>query len=251
MKAMIFAAGVGSRLKPFTLEHPKALAEVGGRPIIERVLRNVVGAGADSVVVNVHHFAEQIKDFLTKCDLGVEVHVSDESDKLLDTGGGVLKARTLLEGEEPFLVHNADILTDIDLTDMYRFHCRSGADVTLLATPRQTSRYLYFRRDTGRLAGWSNEKTSEVRPAGFVPDNAMLKLAFGGIHVMSPSVFPALAAYAPAGTPFSTTPFYVDNISKLNIQAYTPQTDFIWCDIGTPEALRRANTIIENGLISN
>ena len=251
MKAMIFAAGVGSRLRPFTLEHPKALAPVGGRPILERVVRNVVAAGAEAVVVNVHHFADQVKDFLAGEDFGVPVSVSDESALLLDTGGGVLKARPLLDGDAPFLVHNADILTDVDLADMYRQHCESGADVTLLATPRKTSRYLYFSPETGRLLGWSNDKTGETRPTGFVPDAGMLKLAFGGIHVISPSVFDVLAAYAPADTPFSTTPFYVDNISTLNIQAYTPHSGFTWCDIGTPESLQRANTIIENGLISN
>ena len=247
MKAMIFAAGVGSRLRPFTLSHPKALAPVGGKPVLERVLDNVIAAGADSIVVNVHHFASQVVDFINNRDFGVPVCISDESQLLLDTGGGILKAKELLDGEAPFIVHNADIVTNLDIRDMYRRHVESGADVTLLATERQTSRYLFFDKVTHRLLGWCNEKTGQTKPADFRPDSeSMNKLAFGGVHIISPRVFGALGSYASADTPFSLTPFYVDNVSNLNIQFYTPSGDFKWCDIGTPETLEKANMLINS-----
>lgn len=247
MKAMIFAAGVGSRLKPFTLNHPKAMAPVGGKPVLERVIDRLVAAGADSLVVNVHHFSEQIVDFLQSKDFGVSVQVSDESDLLLDTGGGILKARPMLDGAEPFVVHNADIVSNLDIRDMYLNHVQSGADVTLLATERVTSRYLFFDKKTRLLVGWCNEKNGECRPAGFTPDTqTMYKLAFGGAHIISPTVFDVLQSYKPIGMPFSITPFYVDSINKLKIQFYTPGQGFKWCDIGTPETLERANELIKN-----
>lgn len=243
---MVFAAGVGSRLKPFTLEHPKALAPVAGVPAIERVMRRLVAAGVDEIVVNVHHFADQVVDFVTANNgFGVTVHFSDETGHLLETGGGIVKASDWLEGDTPFIVHNADIVTTIDLADMYRRHVECGADVTLLATPRKTSRHFFFDKASNRLTGWDNAKTGEYRPADFRPDDTTAELAFGGVHVISPRVLGALKAYAPADTAFSITPFYVDNCRTLNIQAYTPAPgSFVWADIGTPESLQAATQLI-------
>lgn len=244
---MIFAAGIGSRLKPFTLTHPKALAPVGGIPVLQRVMENVIRGGATDVVVNVHHFADQVVDFLNRHNFKATINVSDESDLLMDTGGGILKARPFLDGDAPFVAHNADIVTNLDIADMYNRHVISGADITLLCSARNTSRYLFFDKQSGRLVGWVNEKTGQSKPKGFVPDLAtMHKLAFGGVHVISPNVFDALDVYAPDNTPFSLTPFYVDNLSKLNIQFYTPQHNFVWCDIGTPQTLQRANELVES-----
>lgn len=251
---MIFAAGKGTRLKPFTDHHPKALAPAGGIPMLERVTGRVIAAGATEIVINIHHFAGQVKDFVDSLAVRtpeVKFLISDESETLLDTGGGLLKARKFLDiGETPFLVHNADILTSLDLRDMMSHHLRSGADVTLLAMPRKTSRYLYFDRHSARLCGWCDLRTGRVRPEGFVPDEPrQRRLAFGGIHIISPRIFPCLERYSrtsagPDGA-FSITPFYCDNCRELDIRAYSPDPEtFMWLDIGTPEKLAQADAIL-------
>ena len=148
MKAMIFAAGLGTRLRPLTDHMPKALVPVAGKPMLERVILRLKEAGFNEIMVNIHHFGEQIIDFLRAHDnFGTEIHISDERGMLLDTGGGIKKARPFLDGQEPFLVHNADILTDIDLAGLYRHHLESDAESTLLVSERKTSRYLLFDDD--------------------------------------------------------------------------------------------------------
>lgn len=247
MRALIFAAGKGTRLKPFTDSHPKALAEVEGVPMLERVIRRLIAAGVDEAVVNVHHFAGQVTDFLkAKGDFGITIHVSDESDRILETGGGMLKARRWLDtGDgEPFLVHNADILTDVSLQSMLAAHrANPGAVATLLCMPRESSRHLYFDHKTHRLEGWGNDRTGEVVPAGFRISSDMNKLAFGGVHVVSPSIFGPLEEYSRRiGTDaFSITPFYAESAPSLPIYAWTPKAQsFSWYDIGTPEKLAQA-----------
>ena len=155
MKAMIFAAGLGSRLKPLTDTMPKALVPIAGRPMLEHVILKLKAAGFTEIVINIHHFGEQILDFLKANEnFGLIIHISDERDLLLDTGGGVKKARSFFENsDEPFLIHNVDILSDVNLKDLYDYHLQSGAVATLLASQRKTSRYLLF--DAGkRLCGW-------------------------------------------------------------------------------------------------
>ena len=143
MKAMIFAAGLGTRLKPLTDHMPKALVPVAGKPILEHVIGKLKSSGFDEVVINVHHFADQIIDFLkAKDNFGIKIWISDETDELLDTGGGIQKAAPYFD--EPFLVHNADILSNVDLKALYDFHRTSGNDATLLVSPRKTVRYLLF-----------------------------------------------------------------------------------------------------------
>lgn len=239
MKALVFAAGVGSRLKPFTLEHPKALAPVGGVPMLARVINKLRDAGVDEIVVNVHHFADQIIDFL-KTDFGVRIHISDESGELLDTGGGLLKARKWLEGPEPFIVHNADILTDFDINEMVGRHLLSGADATLLVAPRHTTRYLYF--NDSRLLGWANLTTGETRPEGFCPADSMKAMAFGGVHVVSPAIFDRLQNFTSRRV-FSIVPFYVAMADTLKIVPFVQPAGSHWIDIGKPENLKQANSL--------
>ncbi|MCR5575232.1 MAG: NTP transferase domain-containing protein, partial [Bacteroidaceae bacterium] len=126
---MIFAAGIGSRLRPITDSIPKALVPVGGIPMLQHTLLRLKGFGFNDVTINIHHFGQQIIDFLQANDnFGMTIHISDERDELLDTGGGILKAQPFLDGDEPFLVHNVDILSNIDLGEVYRSHVASGAD---------------------------------------------------------------------------------------------------------------------------
>lgn len=243
MNALVFAAGLGTRLRPLTLDRPKALVEVGGEPMLGRVIRRLAAAGVDRVVVNNHHFSNKVKSYLAANDFGVETAVSDESDLLLDTGGGLLKARRLLDDGQPFFVHNADIFTDLDLAAMAEAHRRSGAGATLLVQPRRSSRQLLFDR-CGRLMAWENIKTGEVRPAG--AETAGLEpLAFGGIHILSPSVFEPLSRYSSEPV-FPIVPFYVDNAKKIDIRAYLAPTSTNWFDIGNPEKLEAARQFISS-----
>lgn len=253
MKAMIFAAGLGTRLKPFTLNHPKALVPVCGKPMLQRVIENLAAAGIKKIVVNVHHFAPQIVDFLLKNDnFGLDIRISDESDCLLDTGGGLLKARDLLvddASDEPILLHNADILTDSPLDNMLADHERSGADVTLLCSRRDSSRTLYFNTSDNRLEGWKNLSNGERKPAGFMPNETSDSSPFGGVHIVNPSVFPLLEKYSGGEIkPFSIVPFYLDSLDRLIIHRYMLPDGFYWFDVGSAEKLAAAETYLETNL---
>ena len=244
MKALIFAAGLGTRLRPLTNDRPKALVEVAGVTMLERVIRHVSAAGFSDIVVNVHHFGEKIIRFLEENDnFGLNISVSDEREMLLDTGGGILKARHLLDDGEPFLVHNADILTDLDLTAFYRSHIDSGAMASVLVKERQTQRYFVFDEDY-RLRGWINKATGETRPDHFTwSENRYRTLAFGGVHVISPSIFPELEKYSKGSAKFSITPFYIDECHNHLIKGYEPKEKYTWLDVGKPETLDEANRL--------
>lgn len=255
MKALVFAAGLGTRLGEFTKEHPKALVEVDGTPMLGRVLLKLRDAGISDVTVNVYHFAQQIKDYLAANDeFGMLLHISDETGMLLETGGGMLAAARYLDGDEPVVVHNADILTDFPLAEMISRHSASGADATLLVAKRDTARYIMFAPD-GRMEGWTNISTGQCRPEGFVPQAAMLRRAFGGVHVVSPRILAALARYNDARVSagaaadahgvsrFSIMDFYIDSCRELQLRAYEPSRPYRWCDIGKPDSLARAREL--------
>ncbi|MBD5226233.1 MAG: NTP transferase domain-containing protein [Bacteroidales bacterium] len=240
---MIFAAGIGSRLKPFTDSHPKALAPVCGVPALERVLIRVRDAGIKKVVVNVHHFASQIIEFLEHNSFfGLDVTISDETGRLLDTGGGLLKAEELLMGSEPILLHNADIITDASISDMKQSHLSHGSDVTLLVSSRSSSRMLYFSQ-SNLLQGWKNLNSGQQIPVSVNLEN-YISMAFGGVHIVSPDIFKLLRRYekeiAGEGNPFSIMPFYLWAINQLAIYGWCPPSPFRWFDIGTPEKLKAA-----------
>ena len=189
---MIFAAGLGTRLRPLTDNMPKALVPVAGKPMLERVVLRLKEAGFNDITVNIHHFGEQIIDFLrANGNFGANIHISDEREALLDTGGGIKKARPFLEGNEPFLVHNADILSETDLAALYRHHQESGAEATLLVSERQTSRYLLFDGQY-RLHGWTNKSTGEVKPQGFLIRKESIRSLLSVASMSSPLPFSAL-----------------------------------------------------------
>lgn len=238
---MIFAAGIGSRLKPITDTMPKALVPVGGVPMLQRTLLRLKEAGFTDVTINIHHFVQQIIDFLQQNDnFGLDIHISDERDGLLDTGGGILKARPFLEGDEPFLVHNVDILSNIDLRQVYDSHVQSGADATLLVSDRTTTRKLLFDKEM-RMQGWLNHSTGEVLPEDFVwmPEQHR-ELAFEGIHVISPTLFKYLGEGTQWQGKFSIIPFYLSVCKQLHLRGYELK-DITWFDIGKPETLQKAN----------
>ena len=250
MKAIVFAAGLGTRLRPLTDDRPKALVEVGGRPLLDHVMRRLAEAGCDEVVVNVHHFAGKVIDYLsTHSSHGMTVHVSDESDLLLDTGGGIARARQWLDGDEPFIAHNADILTTLDLRAMVDAHRASRATATLLVKQRDTRRYLLLDNND-RLRGWTHLDTGEVRPEGIAVDAQWRRRAFGGVHVISPDIFDALEAYRNMhGPKFGIIPFYVDNCRQINVRGYEPPVDYQWLDVGKPDTLARARELFKLQLL--
>lgn len=243
MKALVFAAGLGTRLRPLTDHKPKALVELCGVTMLERVITNIKNSGITDVVVNVHHFGDQIIDFLKdKDNFGINITISDERDLLLDTGGGILKARHLLEGDEPFLVHNADILTDLNLAEMIAYHKANGADVTLLAKQRSTQRYLVFG-ENNQMVGWTNIATGEVKPADLVVKQENSLLAFGGVHVISPRIFDSLAKFA-TEPKFSIMQYYIAACCDISIAGYNPD-GYNWFDIGKIETLQKAELFLQ------
>lgn len=244
MKALIFAAGLGTRLGSITSTCPKALVEVGGEPMLKRVILKLKAAGINDFVVNVHHHAQMIVDYLKANDyFGANISISDESQHLLDTGGGLLKARNLLDGNEPVIIHNADILTDFDLCPMIKQHLSSKADATLLVAKRETSRYLLFDNDM-RMRGWTDVRTNEIRtPWDSDTVEQCTRYAFGGIHIVSPTIFPELEKFG-TEPKFSITPFYISACKNLNIMGFMPEESYHWCDIGKPQSLIDAQNIV-------
>lgn len=246
MIGIIFAAGIGTRLKPFTDRHPKALAPLGGVPALVRVARKLIDAGARGLIVNVHHFPGQIRECIAAQPFAHMVEISDESQLLLDTGGALAKiAREsrlfrLTDDNEQVMVHNADICTDFDMADMCRAQASAASDATILVDPRREStRHFLFGSD-GRLCGWENTAKGITRPDGL--DTAGLTAAaFGGVHVMPASTVRRIAATAPAPLgPFSITDWYIDHCRSEHIAAFTPAYPYRWHDIGTPEKLAAA-----------
>ena len=244
MNALILAAGLGTRLGELTSNRPKALVEVCGRTMLEHQLIHLSAAGFDRFVINIHHFSGAVRDFLDEHDnFGLDIRLSDETDLLLDTGGGIRKAMRLFDNDQPVLVHNVDIFSCMDLKALYCGHIESGADSTLLVAQRSTSRYLYFDTD-GLLRGWSNEKTGQVRsPYPDFDKTRFTPCAFQGIHVLSKSLLPLLDAMPEPR--FSITDFYVDNAARLRLRSVISDANN-WVDAGKPETLERASQIIKS-----
>ena len=249
--AMIFAAGLGTRLKPYTDHCPKAMVEVAGRPMIAHQLEKLRKAGFNRVVINVHHYAEQIIDYVNANNgFGLHVAFSDERGQLLDTGGGIRKALPLFAPDSPVLIHNVDIFSDADLEALYKNHIDVGSDASLLVSERNTSRYFIFD-DENHLVGWKNIQTGEVRTSCdelkpalecLTTDDERYRLrAFSGIHVISPTLFPLLEQQ---GEVFSITNFYWQNSRQRDIRCMEAPRGFQWVDAGKPEALKRAEEIV-------
>ena len=241
MKALIFAAGLGTRLKPLTDNLPKALIPIGGKPLLEHVILKLKAAGFNEIIVNVHHFPDQIIDFLKlKNNFDIRIEVSDERDLLLDTGGGVRKTAWFFDDGESFLVHNVDILSNLDLKELYNNHVSSGSVATLVVSKRDTFRYLLFNEDD-RLCGWINEKTGETKPVTFSDISGFNKLAFAGIQMLSHDIFKLMADYEPK---FSIMDFYLSNVGDQMIKGFVP-VDFHMLDVGKLNVLDEAERFVK------
>ena len=275
MQAMIFAAGLGTRLKPLTDTMPKALVSVGGEPLLKRVIHNLSVAGVDRIVVNVHHFAQQIIDYLKENDnFGLDIRISDESAGLLETGGGIKHAAPLFAPDAPILIHNVDILSNVDLRHFYQ---RAGGllktdglasatgdvpdasvgatgdvpdasvgatgdvpDALLLVSQRKTQRYLLFD-DTMRLVGWTNIATGEVKsPYPDLDPKACRMYAFAGIHALSPRMIPLMNQFPDR---FSIIDFYLQTCATHRIEGFA-KDDLQLMDIGKLDTLAQAEEFL-------
>lgn len=227
---MILAAGLGTRLKNITQNMPKALVPVNGQPMLKMIIDNLTKSGFHYIVVNVHHFSQQIKDFIKNNKFDADIYISDESHKLLDTGGGIKYAHRFFQDSESFLVHNVDIYSEVDLKDFYDSHIQSENLVSLAVRERKSSNYLLFDQNK-HLSGWKSYKTnSEIITR---PQDKYTELAFSGIHVISPQIFSLFRDEEK----FSIINEYLNLSNKNNIGAYI-HNDAEILDLGKPEAIK-------------
>jgi NDP-sugar pyrophosphorylase family protein len=236
MKAMLFAAGLGTRLKPFTDHHPKALAEVNGKTLLEHNIRYLQRFGIEDVVVNVHHFADQIIEVLEdNSGFGSWVTISDERDEVLETGGGLKKAAEHFINEESFVVMNVDVLTNLDLGRMIEAHNENLAFATLAVMKRDSSRHLLFD-DQMILCGWRNNNTGEERISRL---SNLHPFAFSGIQVLTPEILDM-----PFEGKFSMIDVYL-HYAKTHLISGYDHTGNIFIDVGKPDSLEKAAYLFE------
>ncbi|HUM51243.1 MAG TPA: nucleotidyltransferase family protein [Chitinophagales bacterium] len=247
---MIFAAGLGTRLKPLTDNCPKALIPVGDKPMLQIVIEQLKKYGFNEIILNVHYLAEQIYDFIEQNNqFGISISFSDETNELLETGGGLWKAHHFFDDGKPFLLCNADVLTNINLEKFYSAHLQSNAISTLAIRERNSSRYLLFD-DDDILFGWENVKTHEVKISRkLTTHNSRLttenyqhplhERAFSGYHIISPEIFTTCKRQGV----FSMVDWYLDICNEHTIKCYHHNDD-VWIDIGSPEQLVKANEVI-------
>jgi NDP-sugar pyrophosphorylase family protein len=232
MKALIFAAGKGTRLKPFTDHHPKALAKVNDVPLLERNIKYLQSFGINDFVINVHHFGGQIVDFLKiNNNFNAKIEISDESEELLETGGGLVFARRFLDHGEDFIIMNADILTEININDLVEYHKRMKDFATLAVSDRESSRKLLFNNDFV-LRGWLNVQTGEQRLAEF--NKGFKAFAFSGVHCINPVIFNKIKRTGK----FSVMEEYLDLMQTEHIHGFLHQSILI--DVGRPQSVLEA-----------
>lgn len=238
MKAMVLAAGLGTRLKPWTDFHPKALAKVGGITLLERQIRYLQKFDIFDVVVNVHHFAEQIFQAIEENEgWGSNISISHEVEKVLETGGGLKNAAALLQNSEDILLINVDILTDLDLQKLIDYHQSNRGIATIVISDRLTSRYFLFDEQS-RLSGWTNTKTGEERIVRMV--HPLYKKAFSGIHIIKRDIFPLL----PSEEKFSIVEAYLKMAAENPIYGYDHSLG-VFLDLGKPDNLILAEQLIQ------
>ncbi len=239
MKAMIFAAGMGTRLQSETFHQPKALVEIGNKTLLQHAIEKVKSCNVSEIVINVHHFADQIIQFIDKHDFGIPIHISDEREKLLETGGGLKKAKKFLNDSSPILVYNVDVLSDINLDEVVNEHKSSGALATMVVRSRKTNRYLKFS-SSKQLVGWGNSKSGETkisRPEYF---DSAIKMAFSGIHIIDPEIFD----YMPEADRFPIMELYLELAKTKTIKGFF-DTSELWMDVGKPEQLKKARSLFK------
>lgn len=236
---MIFAAGLGTRLKTETAQKPKALVDINGKPLLLLAIEKLKNEGVSKIVVNVHHFSGLVINWINSFDFGIPVYISDETEKLLDTGGGLKKAAKMLAGTEPVLIYNVDIISQMEIGPMVSQHLKTGAMATLAVAKRETQRYFTFDSNL-RLTGWKNKATDEKKisiPGAFEQSD---EYAYCGFHVIHPSIFD----FMPADDRFSIVDFYLELTKAKPVYGFTYTSD-LWIDVGKPEELEKARLLLK------
>lgn len=243
MKALLFAAGLGTRLKEHTQDKPKALVNLAGKPLLQHAIEHLKSFGITSIILNAFHFAEQVISFIEENNsFGIDIHISDERDMLLDTGGGLKKAGAFLKGNEPILIYNVDVISNLDLNVLLKYHQEEKALATLVVRSRETSRYLMFDQNL-QLSGWKNFSNGETRisrPDSFADAQP---LAFSGIHLIQPEL---LAMITEEGK-FPIMDLYLRLAINQSIKAFIDDSS-LWMDLGKPEELQAAERLFRSNL---
>ena len=237
MQAMILAAGLGTRLKPITDELPKALVEINGKTLLEIAIRNLIENDFRRIIINVHHFADKVKDFINKNTFAADIFISDETDLLLDTGGGIKHAKKLFDNS-PILVHNVDIISNLNLKEFYQYHISDDSVASLVVSNRKSNRYLLFNNDN-ILCGWQDVNKDEkiiVRA-----ESKLNQLAFNGIHILNPHLINSF----PNEEVFSVIKAYLKIAGTEDIHAYV-SNDIRWIDVGMVDSLQKASNLIRS-----
>lgn len=238
MKALLFAAGLGTRLKEQTQNKPKALVNLAGKPLLQHAIEHLIRFGITDITINVFHFAEQVISFIKENNsFGIDIHISDERDQLMDTGGGLKKAGVFLKGDEPILIYNVDVISNLDLNVLQKYHQEQKALATLVVRPRETNRYLMFDKDL-QLAGWKNFSNGETRisrPESFADAQP---LAFSGIHLIQPVLLKMITEEGK----FPIMDLYLRLAKDYTIKAYLDHSN-LWMDLGKPEQLQAAEKL--------
>lgn len=236
MQAMILAAGLGTRLKPITESIPKALVEVNGKTLLEIAIRKLIENDFRKIIINTHHFSNKVKEFLDRNTYAAEIIISDESDLLLDTGGGLKHAQKYFD-DSPLLVHNVDIISNLDLKEFYQYHLSDDLIASLVVSKRISSRYLLFN-DENILCGWEDVKKNEQI---IVRDKDILnQFAFNGIHILNPQIINQF----PDEKVFSVIKAYLKLAETEEIQGYVCN-DIKWIDVGKLDSLEKAEELVK------
>ena len=239
MQAMIFAAGLGTRLKPLTDHKPKALIEVCGKPLLWHVLNRLKAAGTNRIVINLHHFSSQIIDYLEENQFfGLDIKISDETSLLLDTGGGLRKAAPLFDDYRPIFIHNVDIFSNVDIR---QFYLSMSGDATLMVSTLPSTRKLIFDDDM-RLVGWTNTQTGEIKsPYPNLKPEKYHQFAFSGIHTFSPTLFSLMESWP---SRFGIIDFYLNVCRDRHIKGFLKE-DLRFIDVGKLDTLKEAESFIQ------
>lgn len=241
MKAFLLAAGLGTRLQEHTRNCPKALVTLAGKPLLQHAVEYLKKYGITDVTINVHHFAERIIDFVVeKHSFGIDIHISDERDQLLDTGGGLKKASSFLQGNEPILIYNVDIITNLNLDDFLNYHLKNQTLATLAVRKRETSRYLMLDENL-ELVGWKNFSTGETRISREADFQEAQPYAFTGIHLIQPELLSLITENGK----FPIIDLYLRLAKDHPIKAFIDPSE-LWMDLGKPEQLATAEMLFRN-----
>lgn len=243
MKALIFAAGLGTRMKEHTSDKPKAMVKLAGKPLLQHAIEKLIAHQITDITINVHHFADQVISFLKNHPFpGANIHISDEREELLDTGGGLKKAVAFLAGDEPILIYNVDVISNLDLNLLENYHSISGSLATLVVRQRETSRYLMFDHHL-QLTGWKNLSSGETKIIRETNFSASIPLAFSGIQIVQPEIFRLITEEGK----FQIVDLYLRLAQTEQIHGFV-DTSSIWMDLGKPDQLEIAELLFRNDI---